>query len=531
MARLNLVSGRGAWSLSVVVLLVGIGCSNGDSDGNGGSAGSGSGGTAGAGGEGGAGVVTRSAMETCQTWCRNEANGPSCCFEVQLPPPFDDFFAENDCRGDCYDLCEETVAEMACLEEYVAVRECQIQLACDDFFDECQALDGRLVGCSLRADAEASGLCAVAAAACSITEAECLSTFVEAGSPDCAFGWEEYVFCLEDGFFTCEECVDFTQPSDQECNWPSGAGEDIPFVPQSCDTFQLPPAGCDGPCLGGSDTECGIGTYCEAEVCEANCITNADCARGDACSVRGRCLPTIFGNPLECSFFDDPPSGCGESCPSGSTSECPGGTFCTSQICDAECGSVEDCGAGAQCSDIGRCVLSECSDGRSLDETFTSDRAPLACDIMGIGINFEGVLTAKPTAPLQSGSNTYDVQLAFGIDVDTVNLLINLTNEMTFTEITGTVAPTMGTTAPSSVAFQNTPLPCAESLIQDIPVEIILPVGQATWNLDDGTTQELTFEDIDVTLSAAGLDIPLMTGPGGTCIWDVSPPTVAFSLP
>ena len=529
MTRLNRVS-----LLSVVVLFASMGCSSGGPDGAGGDGGAGAsagaGGTAGAGGVGGAGVVTRGAMETCQTWCRNETNGPSCCFEVQFPPPFD-FFDESDCRRDCYDICEETVAEMACLEEYVAVRECQIQLACDDFFDECQALDGRLVGCPLRAEAEESGLCEVAAAACSITEAECLSTFIEAGSPDCALGWEEYVSCIENGFSTCEECVDFTQPSDQECNWPSGAGEDIPFEPQSCDTFTLRPAGCGEPCTGGSDTECTDFTYCEAEVCESNCITSTDCARGEACTDRGRCFPTIDGDPLECSFFDDPPSGCGASC---EEEACPAGTFCTfADICDAECVSDEQCDIGEHCGDLGRCVLTECSDGRSLDGTFTSDRKSLTCNVLGIfDAVLEAELTAKPTAPIQSGSNTYDVQLALSIDADTVNFLAMVgAQELTFIEVTGTVAPTTGTTAPSSVEFQNTPLPCEESLTAGIPVEVILPIGPATWDLDDGTTQELTLEDIDATVEALGLEISFTTGPGGTCVWDVSPPKVIFSLP
>lgn len=162
MTKLILLSGRSASALSMLVLFVAIGCSTEGPDGNGGGGGgaAGIGGTAGvggAGGDGGAGGVdARTALETCQAWCRNETGRPSCCFESP-------FFGE-DCRRNCYDLCEETVTEMSCSEEWVSARECQLQLACDDFFDECEALDGRVTGCELRADAEESGRCASAAA-------------------------------------------------------------------------------------------------------------------------------------------------------------------------------------------------------------------------------------------------------------------------------------------------------------------------------------------------------------------------------
>lgn len=509
--------------LAVVVLLASSGCTSGGSNGDGGSAGDG-----GSGGEGGSGGdVAAAALDVCQAWCRNEARGPSCCIQ--------DPFSFANCRDDCYDRCEDTVAEVSCVETRVSLFVCQLDRACDDFFNECQALEGRFQGCLRRADADVSGRCATAAAGCGITEAQCLSTY-EAGSAQCAFGWDEYVLCAGDGFATCEQCVTFSRPFDEECDWPSGAGEEVEFVPKSCDTLPLPPAGCDGPCPGGSNTECGFGTYCEAEACEADCVTDGDCARADACSVRGRCLPTIFGTRLDCSWFDDPPSGCGASCPGGSTSECPDGTSCISNLCDAQCNADEQCGSGEQCSGNGRCEeipLPECSDGRLLDETFTSDRESLTCGtVIGFDVIVEAELTAKPTAPLQAGSNTYDVQLALMVGEGAVDLLLGLgLSNVRFVGVAASVLPTMGTTDPSSVEFQNTPLPCDVPIVENTPVEIVMPIGQATWNLDDGTTQELAVDRIDIVINALGLDLPFTTGPDGVCTWDAEVAKVSFSVP
>lgn len=532
MKTLGLNARQFALALSLGVLFASLGCGDGGSGGQGGSAAErGAGGAGGSAGDGGAdgagGETTASALEICEAWCRNETRGPSCCVETP-------FFGGN-CREECFDRCEDTVAEGVCLEAQAAVRECQMELACDDFFDECRALEGRYEGCLRRAAAEASGRCTVAAAGCGITEAECLSTF-EAGTAECAISWDDYVFCAGDGFFTCEECVEFTQPFGEDCDWPSGASEDVEFVPQSCDTLPLPPAGCDAPCPGGNDTECGFGTYCEAAVCETDCVANSDCARGDACSVRGRCLPTIFGSPLECSWFDDPPTGCGALCPTGNNSECPEGTFCISNLCDAQCRSDEQCGLGEQCSPIGVCEeipLPECSDGRSLDETFASDRESLTCSILGaIDAIVDVELTAKPTAPLQSGSNTYDLQFAISIDAGTTAVISSLgVTTLRFLEVSASVAPTLGTTSPSSIVFQNTPLPCDVRLVEETPIEVIMPAGQATWNLDDGSTQELAVDGIDVVFSAAGLNVPFTTGPDATCTWDTEPARVSFSVP
>lgn len=542
MNELGLVGRLGAPWLAAALWLGSLGCTGGGDDGRGmggeggeggsaargGSGGGGQGGDEGMGGEGGA-STQRTAVETCEAWCRNEARGPSCCVQ-------DPFFGGN-CLEGCYDRCENTVAATACVEEWAAARECQLELACDDFFLECEPLNIRFNGCEARINAERNGSCTAAAEGCAITEAECLATFDVASIP-CLFGWEDYLTCASDNFATCEECVGFTEPFGEDCGWPSSAGTDVPFVPKSCDTFSLPPAGCGGPCPGGSDTECGGGTYCDETVCEANCIANGDCARGEACSVRGRCLPTVGGSPLSCSWFDDPPAGCGASCPGGSNLECPTGTFCAGEVCDAICRSDAQCLPDERCNALGLCEevpLAECSDGRSLDETFTSDSASFTCSLLGVfDAVLEAVLTASPTAPLVAGSNTYDLQLSVTFDENTADFFDGLgITLLRFQALAGSVVPSLGTASGSTAELVNDPLPCDVSVRASSPVTVVMPMGQATWNLDVGSTQEISLEDVSLTIEApgAGIEVPLSTEPGGDCAWDMSPPSVSFALP
>jgi hypothetical protein len=504
----------------------GVGCSSSSENGagGGGMGGQGSGGDAGVGGAGGTGgAIDASAIELCEAWCRNEPRGPSCCVE-------DPFFGGN-CREGCYDQCEQMVADLVCLEEWTAARRCELGLACDDFFDECQSMDDRFMTCSLRASAEATGACATAASACAITEAECLETY-QTGSAACGFRWDQYVGCAGDGFTTCQECVTFSRPSEEECDWPSGAADGVPFVPQTCDSFALPPVGCGESCPGGTDPECGFGTYCDETICEANCIVNTDCARGDACSVRGRCLPTVFGSPLQCSFFEDPPSGCGESCSSGT--DCPQGTFCNFTACDAECVSSDACNTGQECSETGICQnvpFDECSADRSVDPSFERDRRALSCNVMGIGIALEAELTASPTAALQLGMNTYDIQPVVSLPVPTVNLLLALTDTLTVLDADVIIRPSLGSSSPNAFVATTNPLPCDFSLQNGEPSNIVFPVQQSSWDLDDGTTQELTLEELEVTIFAAGLEITLATTQDANCAWDGAPPSVSFNVP
>lgn len=509
--------------------ILALGCAD-DSSGNGGN-----GGTAGEGGTGGDGASTgtggdagtggvsipANAVEVCQAWCRNAQRGPSCCLG-------------SFCLEGCYEVCEETVAEQNCPEEWTAARECDLEQACDDFFRECGPEQARLAGCELRRVAEQTDSCEEVAAFCEITEDECLDNFTDATNESCAFGWNDYVQCVGFGSQTCAECVTFSLPfNEEDCGWPESAATEVPFDPKSCDTLTLPPAGCGGACPGGTNPECGFGTFCSAGTCEAQCVSNTDCARGEACSVRGRCLPTVFGEPLDCGFFDDPPAGCGVECPT--FEGCPEGTFCRSGVCDAECENDASCGAAEECGPNGLCQLipfDECSAERTLDPSFARTDATVNCSVMGIPVPLQVVFTAEPTAELGAGSNTFDIQLEVGFNADVVDLLLALTNTVTFTNITADVVPTVGTMAPATEAVTTTPLPCDLSLQTGTPVGVVFPVRQATWTLDVGTTQELTIEDVTAEVNAAGLPLVLTTsGDDPNCDWAVGPPSLSFDVP
>jgi len=151
-----------------------------------------------------------------------------------------------------------------------------------------------------------------------------------------------------------------------------------------------------------------------------------------------------------------------------------------------------------------------------------------------LGVLLAGVdveLTAKPTAPLQTGNNTYDLQLAFTIDTATVNAILDIgVPVLRFLEITADVTPTIGSTTPTVGELQNTPLPCDVPLVRDTSLDVVLPVDQATWDLDDGTTQELTVAAVDIMISAVGIEISFTTGPSGTCSWNAEPPAVTFGI-
>lgn len=62
---------------------------------------------------------------------------------------------------------------------------------------------------------------------------------------------------------------------------------------QSCETLTNPPAGCDAPCPGGSDSECQLGTFCLNGACVAQCTSEEGCNAGSTCNTRGRCVPDV----------------------------------------------------------------------------------------------------------------------------------------------------------------------------------------------------------------------------------------------
>ncbi|MGB5809634.1 MAG: hypothetical protein WBG86_03835, partial [Polyangiales bacterium] len=408
------------------------------------------GGAAGAGGVGGTAALEAEAI--CRQWCRNEQLAPSCCVA--------------DCRDGCLEPCLESAAGV-CGAELIAARRCQLDLACDDFFRECDDAANRAEQCVVQVDApeRCDGLSMV----CLVDSAECVSA--HDGDPVCALAWASYTRCAVEPFGSCAECSAIHLDSLTGCGFPDGAA-----------------------------------------------------------------LEDFGDNPPECLALPTPPSGCGDRCPSGSDSQCGSRTFCSDgNFCDAECFSSGDCESGERCADPGRCELipPQCGDGNAIDPTHASAARPLDCVVMGIPIPLEILLTANPTAPIAPGDNTFDLQMQLTLPVAVVNLVINLTEDGTATELVGTVAATAGTSDTNTVGLSTTPLPCDVTFIEDRPIDIPTQAGQGTWALDQGSPQELTLRDVRFVLDVAGLELELATdGDDPACEWtDAGPPTLQFSIP
>ena len=80
--------------------------------------------------------------QSCRDWCANEPEGPSC---HQGP-----FESVQPCYEDCLrDYQNE--AERQCGDEWIAIKDCQLDLDCEDLFGDCDPLDAALDECHQRA--------------------------------------------------------------------------------------------------------------------------------------------------------------------------------------------------------------------------------------------------------------------------------------------------------------------------------------------------------------------------------------------
>jgi hypothetical protein len=184
---------------------------------------------------------------------------------------------------------------------------------------------------------------------------------------------------------------------------------------------------------------------------------------------------------------------------------------------------------GRMCSEIGLCHFPQCSDGRTLDPAFASDRASLWCNWSGLEVLLEAELTAEPTVPITAGSNTYQVQPAITIPEEAVHELLSF--EIKLVEARTTIAPTVGTSSPTSLEIDNAPLPCSESLRFGAALDIVFPGAEATWDLDEGVTQELTLEHVEISIELTFGELLVSTRGGGNCTWNSGPPRVVFNVP
>lgn len=443
----------------------------------------------GAGAAGGSSAV-QTALDTCQAWCRNESRGRSCCNNL--------FGA--DCLTSCYEACAENLAKDPCVDEYTRARRCELDLECDDFFDECEDVDLQYDSCRLKAESD----CGSAAAGCLITEEECLATY-DQGARACTERWGWYVNCVATQFRnTCAECVQFNEPLDAACEWPADAAKERTFEPATCGTLSSPPAACGDPCPNGQNTECGEGTFCEANTCEAECSSNANCRREDACSVRGQCLSTLFGTPVGCSFRLDAPAGCGADC-SESVLSCASGTFCRSGgVCDAECTSDSDCEVDDECRVDGTCGEITCGADMLPDGIATSSEN-LTCvitDFSFFDLALVVQLAAQPVGSVEVGeSNEYELTVATSFNGPTIGVFSGFVDQLELLEIRAVIESSTGSTDPSPVVLSLDSVPCELPIRGDIPERVIMTPKTHGWVLDEGDTQVLQLSEVSIAFN------------------------------
>lgn len=118
---------------AVLALLLALGC---------GETATGTGGTAGSGGTAGTGGAPPppppTVDQTCRDWCANEPEGFSC------------HQGSVESVQDCYENClrdYQSEAERQCGDEWIALKDCQLDLDCEDLFGDCDSTKGAYDEC------------------------------------------------------------------------------------------------------------------------------------------------------------------------------------------------------------------------------------------------------------------------------------------------------------------------------------------------------------------------------------------------
>ena len=104
-------------------------------------------GEGGTGGTGGAPPPPANVDQTCRDWCANEPEGFSC---HQGPAE-----SVEGCYQDCLDGYQFAKRVYGCGDEWIAIRNCQVELDCEDLFGDCDTFDDQLRECRQPADTPA----------------------------------------------------------------------------------------------------------------------------------------------------------------------------------------------------------------------------------------------------------------------------------------------------------------------------------------------------------------------------------------
>ena len=197
---------------------------------------------------------------------------------------------------------------------------------------------------------------------------------------------------------------------------------------------------------------------------------------------------------------------------------------------DGTGGTAGSGGSGGEGGAGGMQMLTACSEG-PLAETGQTGTAALAC-VATLPFDISVSFNATPTAPLQAGANTFELQLAVAIDADTVNSVIDLASSVDVTDVRSTIDATLGDSDPTPVETVDQGVPCTLTFEADTDAVIVTTVSEGTWNLDEGGTLELTLDSLTQAVEALGLPVVLTTegGTDATCQFVGDMPSVQFSL-
>ncbi len=178
----------------------------------------------------------------------------------------------------------------------------------------------------------------------------------------------------------------------------------------------------------------------------------------------------------------------------------------------------------------GEVPVEACSDG-PLAETGETGSGDLAC-VATLPFDITVSFNATPTADLQEGENTFDLQIEVAIDAATVNTVVDLASEVTVLSDSASIDATAGDSDPTPVDVVDEGVPCSLAFERDMDAVIVSTVSQGTWTLDDGATLELTLSDITQEVEALGIPVTLTTeGDEPSCEWTGDLPSVSFTLP
>jgi len=192
-------------------------------------------------------------------------------------------------------------------------------------------------------------------------------------------------------------------------------------------------------------------------------------------------------------------------------------------------GSGGTAGSGGEGGGGGMQMLTACSEG-PLAETGETATASLGC-VATLPFDISVSFNATPTAPLQAGANTFELQLEVAIDSATVNSVIDLASEVNVTDVRSTINATLGDSDPTPVETVDQGVPCTLTFERDTDAVIVTTVSEGTWDLDDGGTLELTLDSLTQAVEALGLPVVLTTeGTEPTCEFLSDLPSVQFSL-